>query len=153
MENYVGGYRSPLGPLMVIATDKVVSKVVFAEEMPDQIRQNDLLAQCLAELAEYFAGRRREFTVLTAQPGTTFQQKVWSRLCDVPYGTTAHYQDIAAALGNIRAVRATGGAVGRNQLVIIVPCHRIVKKGNAPENYGGGVWRKEWLLQHEQRFS
>jgi methylated-DNA-[protein]-cysteine S-methyltransferase len=81
--------------------------------------------------------------------GTAFQQRVWQQLLTVPYGQTVSYQEIANALGNPKAVRAVGAANGQNPISIIAPCHRIIGSNGALIGYGGGLWRKEWLLKHE----
>ena len=108
-----------------------------------------MLRQLARELAEYFAGRRRVFDVAVAPEGTPFQQAVWRALRTVPYGATASYAAIAAAIDRPRAVRATGAANGRNPVSIVIPCHRIVGADGSLTGYAGGVARKEWLLMLE----
>jgi methylated-DNA-[protein]-cysteine S-methyltransferase len=103
------------------------------------------------QLAAYFAGDLRCFDLPLALDGTPFQRQVWQQLLSVGYGHTASYQAIAHAIDNPKAVRAVGAANGRNPVAIIVPCHRIIGSGARPKltGYGGGLWRKEWLLRHE----
>jgi len=101
------------------------------------------------ELSRYFAGELREFTVPLTTPGTPFQEKVWSALRDVPYGQTRSYAAQARAIGNPEAVRAVARANGDNRIAIIIPCHRIIGSDGSLTGYGGGVWRKQWLLEHE----
>ena len=105
--------------------------------------------EVVAELDEYFAGDRRDFTVPVAARGTAFQQRVWAALRDIPYGVTASYRDIAVAIGNVKAVRAVGLANGRNPVSIIVPCHRVVGSSGALTGYGGGLEAKQLLLDLE----
>jgi AraC family transcriptional regulator of adaptative response/methylated-DNA-[protein]-cysteine methyltransferase len=109
------------------------------------------LDQVRAELSEYFSGRRREFTVPILTPGTRFQESVWTALRGIPYGATCSYADIARRVGSPRAVRAVGQANGCNRVAIIVPCHRVVNSGGRLGGYGGGLWRKQFLLDLERR--
>ena len=110
-----------------------------------------LLDEVQRQLAAYFAGDLRYFDLPLALDGTPFQRQVWQQLLSVGYGHTASYQAIAHAIDNPKAVRAVGAANGRNPVAIIVPCHRIIGSGGRPKltGYGGGLWRKEWLLRHE----
>jgi methylated-DNA-[protein]-cysteine S-methyltransferase len=82
--------------------------------------------------------------------GTDFQKKVWRRLIKIPFGKTVSYKDIAVRIGNIRAVRAVGNANNKNSIAIIVPCHRVIGSNGSLVGYGGGLWRKKWLLKHEK---
>lgn len=111
---------------------------------------NDHLQQLAAELADYFAGRRQQFSVPLSFAGTTFQQRVWAELQKIPYGRTCCYADIARAIGNPRAVRAVGRANGQNRIAIVIPCHRVINRDGRPGGYAGGLRRKEFLLRLEQ---
>jgi AraC family transcriptional regulator of adaptative response/methylated-DNA-[protein]-cysteine methyltransferase len=110
-----------------------------------------VLDQAAAEVAEYFAGARRRFTLPVRSVGTPFEQEVWSVLQDIPFGETRSYADIARQVGRPDAVRAVGRANGMNSLAIVVPCHRVVGSDGRLVGYGGGLWRKEWLLELERR--
>jgi AraC family transcriptional regulator of adaptative response/methylated-DNA-[protein]-cysteine methyltransferase len=103
-----------------------------------------------AELARYFDGNLREFSVPIVFPGTAFQRRVWKRLLDIPYGQTMSYQDLARSVGHPAAVRAVGRANGMNRIAILIPCHRIVNKNGDLGGYGGGLRRKQFLLNLEQ---
>src|ERR1035438_2697706 len=103
-----------------------------------------------AELGEYFAGARREFTVPLAYPGTAFEREVWTRLLAIPYGETRSYEELARAVGRPGASRAVGTANGRNRIAILIPCHRVVNKNGELGGYGGGLWRKRLLLELEK---
>jgi methylated-DNA-[protein]-cysteine S-methyltransferase len=103
----------------------------------------------MAQLDEYFEGKRKKFDLLLEPMGTDFQKKVWKHLVKVPFGKTASYLDVAMALGEMKATRAVGSANGRNPIVIIIPCHRVIGSNGSLTGYGGGMWRKEWLLKHE----
>lgn len=157
--------ESPLGPLVAAASaDKLVllefSERRMLETQFDTLRRrfrtgivpgdNELLARLKRELAEYFAGRRRQFTVPLDYPGTDFQHKVWRALLEIPYGETCSYEDIARAVGTPKAVRAVGTANGCNRIAIVIPCHRVVNKGGKLGGYGGGLWRKQALLALEK---
>jgi AraC family transcriptional regulator of adaptative response/methylated-DNA-[protein]-cysteine methyltransferase len=102
------------------------------------------------ELAEYFAGKRREFTVPLVYPGTPFEEKVWKALLEIPYGETWSYEELAHRVGQPGASRAVGSANGRNRIAIVIPCHRVVNKDGQLGGYGGGRWRKQKLLDLEQ---
>ncbi len=141
---------TPIGPLAVSATPAGVTAVTFVTQAgrPDP-DPPPCLTQAIAELAEYFAGRRLAFTVPLLPQGTAFQTAVWSRLIAIPYGRTLSYRDLAAAVGRPRAVRAVGAANGRNSINIIIPCHRVIGADGSLTGYGGGIDKKAWLLDFE----
>lgn len=112
-------------------------------------QDSEALAPYLAEFAAYFAGRLQRFTLPLAAHGTAFQQAVWQALCDIPYGETRSYGDIARAIGKPAAVRAVGAANGRNPLSIIVPCHRVIGQNGSLTGYAGGLPIKQQLLALE----
>jgi methylated-DNA-[protein]-cysteine S-methyltransferase len=103
----------------------------------------------IQQMTEYFLGARRAFDLPLALQGTSFQRQVWGQLLAVPYGKITTYQEIADAIGRPQAVRAVGAANARNPISIIVPCHRVIGSNGSLTGYGGGIWRKEWLLKHE----
>jgi len=105
------------------------------------------------QLAEYFDGKRKVFTVPLYCPGTPFQQMIWSILQTVPYGTTSSYKQQAMAVNRPEAIRAVANANGMNRISILVPCHRIIAEDGQLAGYGGGIWRKKWLLDHEKTHS
>jgi len=111
--------------------------------------RNEHLDLAIAQLEDYFAGTRRAFTVPLVAPGTAFETRVWTALQSIPYGAAWSYAQLASAIGNPRAQRAVGMANGRNRIAIFIPCHRVVNTGGSLGGYGGGLWRKEWLLKHE----
>lgn len=144
---------SPVGPLTAVLTDTVLSGLYMdgAAHLPPSF--GDVVhgdaPQLREELAEYFAGERREFAVPTAAVGTAFQHRVWAELVRIPYGQTRSYADLARALGDPNLVRAVGAANGRNPLSVVVPCHRVVGSDGSLVGYAGGVERKETLLSLE----
>jgi methylated-DNA-[protein]-cysteine S-methyltransferase len=107
------------------------------------------LQSWVQQLEQYFSGTRRQFEGVLVPTGTDFQQKVWQALQTIPYGQTVSYLELARTLGNERAVRAVGRANGRNPIAIVIPCHRVIGRDGRLTGYGGGLWRKEWLLRHE----
>lgn len=119
-------------------------------DMQDWQQDGEALAPFLAEFRDYFAGRLQRFTLPLAPRGTTFQQAVWQALCDIPYGETRSYGDIARAIGKPSAVRAVGAANGRNPLSIIIPCHRVIGQNGSLTGYAGGLPIKQALLTLER---
>lgn len=142
-------FISPLGIIKVRGTTEGVTAIEFVEEQEGTTGILPCIETCIRQLEEYFQGTRREFSVVLAPQGTAFQQRVWNALQTVPYGTTTSYAAIAAMLGNTNAVRAVGAANGRNAIPIIIPCHRVIGSNNTLVGYAGGLWRKQWLLEHE----
>ncbi len=110
---------------------------------------NEHLVKLQEELTTYFEGTLRQFTVPLVYPGTPFQQKVWSTLLKIPYGKTWSYEALAGHIGAVNGQRAVGHANGQNRIAIVIPCHRVVNKDGKLGGYGGGLWRKQWLLALE----
>ncbi|MNE51047.1 Methylated-DNA--protein-cysteine methyltransferase [compost metagenome] len=150
---------SAQGPLLVAIDKDGLRYVEFVRgerpvmPAPEWQRDDVALAPFVAQFEAYFAGRLRRFTLPLAARGTPFQQSVWHALCDIPYGETVSYLDIARAIGNPKAVRAVGAANGQNPLSIIVPCHRVIGRNGELTGYGGGIPIKRWLLALEQEGS
>ena len=162
---WINRVATPLGSMIMGVSDNGLCLLEFAERrMLDtqlkRLRQrmgrvflpgdHPLMQQVKNELDAYFAGELREFTVPLQAPGTEFQESVWSQLKDIPYGEMRSYADIADAMGQASAVRAVGRANGDNRVSIIIPCHRVVGSDGELTGYGGGLWRKEYLLAMEQ---
>ncbi len=147
-------YQSPVGVLEIIATEEVICSILFSEQDSpvNRIQEGtpEVLKECYQQLDQYFKGERRTFTFPYQFEGTDFQKKVWNALKKVPYGQTDSYKNLAVAIGNEKAVRALGSANGKNKLSIVIPCHRIIGANGKLIGYAGGLWRKEWLLQHEK---
>jgi AraC family transcriptional regulator of adaptative response/methylated-DNA-[protein]-cysteine methyltransferase len=156
---------SPLGPLVVGVFDEAVCLLEFCDGrmLETQIRglqrrlgcsvapgENDLISEAESQLKEYFEGGRKEFELPLFTPGTPFQEKVWEQLRRVPYGTTVTYSGQAARIGRPAAVRAVARANGDNRIAIIIPCHRVVGADGELCGYGGGLWRKRFLLDLEK---
>ncbi|WP_323379318.1 methylated-DNA--[protein]-cysteine S-methyltransferase [Streptomyces durbertensis] len=147
---------SPIGPLTLVATEGVLSAVYMSEHRHrppvETFGRPDAAAfeRVTAELAEYFAGERTEFSVPVRAAGTEFQRTVWAELRKIPYGRTITYGELAARIGRPSAARAVGAANGRNPVSVIVPCHRVVGGGGSLTGYAGGLARKERLLALER---
>jgi methylated-DNA-[protein]-cysteine S-methyltransferase len=155
--------NSPLGDLLITATDRAVHHILF-EDMPQTLRilsnrhelienpAHPLIQQTQTQLAEYFAGQRRAFDLPLDGQGTGYQQKVWAQLCAIPYAITWNYAQLAHELGQPTAARAVGMANGKNPISIVVPCHRVIGKNQQLTGYAGGLERKAWLLAHERQY-
>jgi len=157
--------ETPLGPMLAIAGDRGLELLEFVDRraLETELRElrrslgsaivpgdHPILRQTRRELSEYFDRRRREFTMPLNQRGSEFQLKAWRALCRIPYGETRSYSDMAREVGSPAAVRAIGRVNGQNRIAIIVPCHRVIRADGTLCGYGGGRWRKQWLLEHEQ---
>jgi methylated-DNA-[protein]-cysteine S-methyltransferase len=145
---------SPLGPLRLFADgDELTGLYLPNQPAPEGAREarTPVLALAAAQLAEYFAGERRDFDVPLAPRGTGFQQRVWRELGKIPYGETRSYGDLARAIDRPSASRAVGAANGKNPISILVPCHRVIAGSGALTGYAGGIDAKRWLLAHEAR--
>ena len=140
---------SPIGVIEIQASSKGITQVIFSGTEKKIIETNEITHCCKQQLKEYFEGKRKIFNVPLDQQGTVFQKSVWTCLTQIPFGETLFYRDIANMLNNGKAVRAVGGANGRNPISIIVPCHRVVGSSRTLTGYAGGLERKLWLLKHE----
>jgi len=142
--------RTPLGLLEIVDEGGAVTEVRFIEPSPSlRSDSSPCLAACISQLEDYFCGHRRRFRLNLKPRGTAFEQSVWDELLQIPFGETSTYGRIAEAIGRSRAVRAVGGANGKNPIAVIIPCHRVIGGDGSLTGYGGGLWRKEWLLTHE----
>ena len=120
-----------------------------AREIDEQVKESALLKEACSQLKAYFKGKLREFSLPLAPVGTKFQMDVWKALCDIPYGKTASYKDVAVAVGNPKACRAVGNANNKNPISIIIPCHRVIASDGKLAGYGGGIDVKLKLLRLE----
>ena len=153
-EQFVDTFESPVGWLVLTASCHGLRECRFSDAPPTSLEphSNAFTSLAVKELEEYFAGKRRQFTVqLDISGGTSFQKRVWDALREVPYGATISYKELAAKIGNPKAVRAVGQANGRNPLVVIIPCHRVIAASGEIGGYSAGVERKQFLLAHERR--
>lgn len=107
------------------------------------------LQEAITQIEEYFQGTRKQFTFKINPKGTDFQQKVWRELLQIPFGKTVSYMDVTKKLGDVKAIRAVASANAKNPLWIVIPCHRVIGSDGTLTGYAGGLWRKKWLLNHE----
>jgi len=161
---FIDWMATPLGPMLAVCDEDHLYMLEFIVRknmdrgfmklrkaygravIPGRTRITD---QIEAELKDYFAGRLKKFETVLAPTGTKFQNQVWQALCDIPYGTSCAYTDLAMAVGNEKAVRAVASSNANNGLALIIPCHRVIAKGGGLGGYAGGVDKKQWLLDHE----
>ena len=152
-------YKSPLGLLRVGGTSSYISEISFIDHLDGSESEHaglqgpvpPLVIQCIEQLIQYFQGQRRVFDFPICQEGTPFQQSVWSELTAIPFGKTLSYLELSRRLGDTKAIRAAAAANGKNNIVIVVPCHRVIGSKRDLVGYGGGLWRKKWLLEHETK--
>ena len=152
MKIYFALHSSPLGQLKIRCSDEHMQSVVFVNDEEQMTSdKHPLLLTCINQLDEYFSGQRKAFHLPLQQSGTAFQQKVWDLLLQIPYGKTISYNDLAKQYGDVKAIRAVASANGKNNLAIIVPCHRVIGTNQSLIGYAGELWRKKWLLEHEAK--
>jgi len=141
---------SPIGILKITGSDGGIESILFTEAIDEsQLADHPLAIECGVELNEYFNGERTDFTIPLSPKGTLFQQMVWNELVKIPFGKKRSYNDIATAVGSSKMIRAVGSANARNPIAIVIPCHRVIGSDGSLTGYAGGLWRKEWLLEHE----
>lgn len=154
-EIYTTYYHSPVGLLKISGTENFISEISFHDTSQKSVANKKdlppLLIQCIEQLIQYFHGERRIFELPLNQPGTAFQQGVWNDLMTIPYGKTISYLELARKTGDPKATRAVANANGKNNIAIIVPCHRVIGANKELVGYAGGLWRKKWLLEHEMK--
>ena len=155
MQTFNTYFQSPIGWVEIKGTHEHVTSVMVYDEAKEDVHINsiEVLELCKQELQQYFAGTLQQFTVPLAPQGTAFQQQVWHELTKIPYGDMTTYGKIAADLHDPNKSRAVGTANGQNPIWIILPCHRVVGENGKLTGYAGGLWRKEWLLEHEGKIS
>lgn len=148
-------YHSPLGVLTISGTKDYITQVAYPGRSEPLAPASDdippMLIQCVEQLIQYFNGARRSFELPLSQPGTPFQQEVWNHLLTIPYGKTISYLDLARRTGDPKSTRAVASANGKNNIAIIIPCHRVIGSNKQLVGYGGGLSRKKWLLEMEMR--
>ena len=153
---YTTYYQSPVGLLQVSGTDSYICEVAFpgrpAASPPASEYLPPLLLQCTEQLIQYFNGELRQFDLPLNQPGTAFQQEVWNYLLAIPFGKTISYLELARRTGDTKATRAVASANGKNNIAIIIPCHRVIGANQQLVGYGGGLPRKKWLLDMERKY-
>lgn len=154
-------YQSPIGIIYIQTTD-TVNEITFANSWKGKKTEEEivsfskhsspLIKKCIKQLDEYFAGKRKTFDLPLSQDGTEFRQKVWNQLIGIPYGRTISYLELSKQIGNTKAIRAVGTSNSSNKICIVVPCHRVIGSNGDLIGYGGELWRKQWLLEHEGKY-
>jgi methylated-DNA-[protein]-cysteine S-methyltransferase len=155
--NYLTYLDSPVGRLSLYSDGEALTGIYMESRKPPLNAlpggQIAVLKSAAGQLKEYFAGARRDFDLAVTLHGTAFQQKVWEQLKKIPYGETLSYGQLAMRIGQPTASRAVGLANGRNPVSIVIPCHRVIGADGSLTGYGGGIQRKEWLLEHERNMA
>lgn len=144
--------ESPLGPLWLSEENGALTRASLTPPPQPELEETPLLLAAKRQLEEYFAGARKEFSLPLAPVGTPFQKQCWQALCRIPYGETRTYGQQAAAVGRPKASRAVGGANHHNELLIFIPCHRVVGADGSLTGFGGGLDKKRFLLDLEARY-
>lgn len=147
---YRASIDTPIGTAILEGTEQGLSRFTLSEQEVTHANIPPCLEEALCQIREYFNGQRTAFSLLLDPKGTPFQRTVWKVLETIPYGTTISYADLSKKIGDPKAVRAVAAANGKNPLWIIVPCHRVIGSDGSLTGYAGGLWRKKWLLSHEQ---
>jgi len=141
--------KTPLGIAKIEGDTNGISVIsvqqdgLVSESIPEHFQE------VVSQLNEYFDGQRKTFSFALNPKGTDFQQKVWQALLEIPYGKTMSYLELSKKLGDVKAIRAVAAANGKNPIWIVVPCHRVIGSDGSLTGYAGGLWRKQWLLEHE----
>jgi methylated-DNA-[protein]-cysteine S-methyltransferase len=141
--------QTPLGVAYLTGDEQGISKISILKESTVSKKIPPQLKEAVSQLQEYFAGKRTDFSFALNPQGTDFQQKVWRALLEIPFGKTTSYLELSKKLGDVKAIRAVASANGKNPLWIVVPCHRVIGSDGSLTGYAGGLWRKQWLLEHE----
>ena len=147
-------YKTPIGIAKIIGDKNGIESISvlneddFSEKLTE-VKIPECLQDCVVQLEEYFAGTRTDFNLKLNPKGTEFQQNVWQELLKIPFAKTRSYLEQSKALGNVKAIRAVASANGKNPIWIVIPCHRIIGSDGSLTGYASGIWRKKWLLDHE----
>ncbi|MEO1022881.1 MAG: methylated-DNA--[protein]-cysteine S-methyltransferase [Bacteroidota bacterium] len=148
---YTDFIESPAGWISIQGTDAGLTEIGFIRELHPSTDPypNDITNLAKQQLGEYIQGTRNQFSLPISPTGTPFELQVWEQVQHIAYGSTITYKQIAEALGNRLASQAVGNANGKNKLLIVIPCHRVIGSQGELTGYAGGISRKEWLLRHE----
>ena len=151
-------YKTPIGFLKISGNIHGISSIIFIEDINKLEQFKNIkspfdvplcLKVCVDQLKEYFNGKRTKFSILLNPKGTPFQKSVWKELTTIPFGKTTSYLSQSNSLGKPKAIRAVASANGKNPICIVIPCHRVIGSDGSLTGYAAGVWRKKWLLDHE----
>jgi len=142
-------FKTPLGITEIIGDENGIAVISVSDEGEISNKIPEALQEAVSQLTDYFEGKRADFDFKLNPKGTEFQQKVWQALLEIPFGKTMSYMELSKKLGDVKAIRAVASANGKNPLWIVVPCHRVIGTDGSLTGYAGGLWRKKWLLEHE----
>lgn len=148
---YYGYYKSPIGNLRIVVDENSLVALDFNEDEKKQSDEHRYIKEVKKQIDEYFKGTRELFDLNIKINGTDFQNKVWNELTKIPYGETISYKELATRIGNDKACRAVGNANNKNKISIVIPCHRVVGSNKKLVGYAGGLEKKEWLINHENK--
>jgi methylated-DNA-[protein]-cysteine S-methyltransferase len=154
LETQTTYFKTPIGTAKIIGDKNGIQSVSVLDdtEVSDEMLHQTTpycLQDCVVQLEAYFNGKRDHFDLTVNPKGTAFQKKVWKSLLKIPFGKTKSYLEQSKTLGDVKAIRAVASAIGKNPLWIVIPCHRVLGSDGSLTGYAGGVWRKKWLLTHE----
>ncbi len=141
--------KTPLGIAKISGDENGISVISILSEGEVSTTIPQILQEAVQQLHHYFEGKITDFDFPINPSGTEFQKKVWAELLKIPFGKTMSYMDLSKKLGDVKAIRAVASANGKNPLWIVVPCHRVIGTDGSLTGYAGGLWRKKWLLEHE----
>ncbi|WP_310555220.1 methylated-DNA--[protein]-cysteine S-methyltransferase [Flavobacterium sp.] len=141
--------NTPLGIAKIVGDENGISEISVIDDGKISNKIPEILQEAVAQFQDYFEGKRTDFFLKINPKGTDFQQKVWQELLNIPFGKTINYLELAKKLGDPKVIRAAASANGKNPLWIVVPCHRVIGTDGSLTGYAGGLWRKKWLLEHE----
>jgi len=145
-------YNTPIGFARITEDDGFITSIYLLDgEFEETTADTPLLKKTIQQLDEYFKGKRKVFDLPLKQKGTNFQQQVWEQLSKIAYGKTISYAQQSKFMNNPLGIRAIASANGKNHLIIVVPCHRVIGSDGSLTGFGCGIWRKKWLLEHEAR--
>ncbi|MDO9276331.1 MAG: methylated-DNA--[protein]-cysteine S-methyltransferase [Lutibacter sp.] len=148
--NQTAYYKTPIGTAKIVGDENGISSVTVIDDKVETSKEiPEILQDCVQQLDEYFNGTRTTFNLKLNPQGTDFQKLVWKELLNVPFGKTRTYLEQAKQLGDVKTIRAVASANGKNPIWILIPCHRIIGSDGSLTGYAGGIWRKKWLLEHE----
>lgn len=145
-------YQSPMGVILIKSEQENIVELSFCDTDIEKLQSqtnDDVTKKCVQQLKEYFNKQRTVFDLPLNPKGTDFQKKVWKELLNIPYGRTISYMELAKSLGNPKKVRAVANANAKNKIPVIIPCHRVIGADGSLTGFGGGLWRKQYLLELE----
>lgn len=161
METLTAYYNSPIGTISIKSYGDSIAEILFVnswkgqtlneDEVDYSVPQSPVIKKCIKQLDEYFSGKRKKFDLRLTFSGSTFQRQVWNELLNIRYGKNISYLELSRRIENVKAIRAVGTANGSNKICIVVPCHRVIGSDGSLVGYGGDLWRKKWLLDHEAK--